>query len=114
MRYADAGTTGQVGPEAEEEGSNDEWQHPHNPDARIMKMRHGNWHDRGRQGLSQQESRERSDGGVSEARVRTYCSEPQQGATVLERASVWPRRDVTSHLRGRTNILKPAQGILAY
>ncbi len=43
-RDADARATGAAGPEAEEEGLNKEWQHPHDPDARITKMKDGRTH----------------------------------------------------------------------
>ena len=43
-RDADAGGSGAVGSDAPKKGCNTDWQHPHDPDARITKMKDGRTH----------------------------------------------------------------------
>ena len=41
---ADARRVGPVRPDPQKKGSNDDWTHPHDPDARLAKMKDGRTH----------------------------------------------------------------------
>ena len=43
-RDPDRGRIGPLRPDTQEEGSNDDWRHPHDPDAKITKMKDGRTH----------------------------------------------------------------------